>query len=323
MEEKKERVRLYVVRDFGQKLSATTDFLRANWKVLLKYLTYFLLPISLIQALGLNGFMDGYITSLQGITAGHGGNDDFSMIMSFAIGLLSYVGLAMVGGLLLESALYAIIRFHDENEKDLALIEWIDIKKYFWQGIRRLLVLMLIGFGLLAIFFLFVGLLAVVMGETGIILGVIGFYLIMFIAIIALAPFFVLVSPTYIFQDDLNVLTAIKKSFRYSFSTWGGTWAIILVLGFLTNIVSGITTTPWYVAEMVKMFLGISDSEAGAFADSYIYSFILYLLAVVQCFGNYLVSLILYIGFAYCYGHAAEKLDGVTMDSNIRNFQSL
>ena len=46
-----EKIKLYAVRDFGQRLSVVMDFLRQNWKPLLLYLTYFLLPLSLVQAL--------------------------------------------------------------------------------------------------------------------------------------------------------------------------------------------------------------------------------------------------------------------------------
>lgn len=322
MEEKKPRVRLYVVRNFGQKLSATADFLRENWRVLLKYFTYFLLPVSLVQALGLNGFMDGYVNSLQGISTGVN-NENVGMVISFVAGLLGYVGMAMVGGLLLQAIIFALIRFHDESDQPLSLVQWDELKHYFWQGIRRSLILTAIGTGLLLIVFLFLGLLMFALGEIGVIMGVVLFYLMLIILGIAFGPFLMLVSPTYIFRDDFNVLAAMQKALRYSFGTWGGTWAIILVLGFLTNIISGITMMPWYIAEMTKMFLGISNQDTTTFADSYIYGFVVYLLAVVQCFGNYLVSLILYIGSAYCYGHAAEKLDGMTMDDNIKNFQTL
>ena len=46
---------MYVQRTFGDKLNATFDFIKDNWKVLLKYVTYLLLPVSLIQALSMNG----------------------------------------------------------------------------------------------------------------------------------------------------------------------------------------------------------------------------------------------------------------------------
>ena len=55
MESQKPKVAMYVKRSFGDKLNASFDFIKENWKILLKFTTYLLLPVSLIQALSLNG----------------------------------------------------------------------------------------------------------------------------------------------------------------------------------------------------------------------------------------------------------------------------
>ena len=49
MEPNTEKIELYAVRDFGQRLTVVMDFLRQNWKPVLIYLTYFLLPLSLVR----------------------------------------------------------------------------------------------------------------------------------------------------------------------------------------------------------------------------------------------------------------------------------
>ena len=59
MESQKPKVAMYVKRSFGDKLNASFDFIKENWKILLKFTTYLLLPVSLIQALSLNGLMGG------------------------------------------------------------------------------------------------------------------------------------------------------------------------------------------------------------------------------------------------------------------------
>lgn len=59
MESQKPKVAMYVKRSFGEKLNASFDFIKENWKLLLKFITYLLLPVSLIQALSLNGLMGG------------------------------------------------------------------------------------------------------------------------------------------------------------------------------------------------------------------------------------------------------------------------
>ena len=71
MESQKPKVAMYVKRSFGDKLNASFDFIKENWKILLKFTTYLLLPVSLIQALSLNGLMrsvcqDCYVQDCDG-----------------------------------------------------------------------------------------------------------------------------------------------------------------------------------------------------------------------------------------------------------------
>ncbi len=45
MESQKPKIAMYVKRPFGEKLNASFDFLKENWKLLLKFITYLLLPL--------------------------------------------------------------------------------------------------------------------------------------------------------------------------------------------------------------------------------------------------------------------------------------
>ena len=59
MESQKPKIALYVKRPFGAKLNATMDFIKENWKPMLKFSTYLILPLCLIQAISMNGIMGG------------------------------------------------------------------------------------------------------------------------------------------------------------------------------------------------------------------------------------------------------------------------
>ena len=59
MEAQKPKIALYVQRSFGEKLTATFDFIKENWKPLMKFTTYLMLPLCLLQGLSLNGLMSG------------------------------------------------------------------------------------------------------------------------------------------------------------------------------------------------------------------------------------------------------------------------
>lgn len=125
----------------------------------------------------------------------------------------------------------------------------------------------------------------------------------------------------YLFED-ITVMESFKKTFRLGFATWGGVFLISLIMGFIANVLQGVTMMPWYIATLVKYFFSLSDvgSETTVSAG---YSFILYLLGIVQAFGAYLSMIFTFVGMAYQYGHASEVVDSVTVESDIDNFDNL
>ena len=49
MESQKPKIAMYVKRPFGEKLNASFDFLKENWKLLLRFTTYLFLPHSCVE----------------------------------------------------------------------------------------------------------------------------------------------------------------------------------------------------------------------------------------------------------------------------------
>ena len=72
---------------------------------------------------------------------------------------------------------------------------------------------------------------------------------------------------------------------------------------------------------------------AGSYYDSVVYchyrkilagySFMVYLLAIVQTFGAYLSMIFSLIGMVYQYGHASEVVDSISVESEIDKFEQL
>ena len=75
MESQKPKIAMYVKRPFGEKLNASFDFIKENWKQLLKYATYLILPVCLLQAANFSGLMGG-MTDLTAMQAAGGMGDD-------------------------------------------------------------------------------------------------------------------------------------------------------------------------------------------------------------------------------------------------------
>lgn len=197
------------------------------------------------------------------------------------LGFMSYYGLYMIvfmiGSILLTSMIYALIRTYNEREERLEGITLGILKPLLFRNIKRLLVMTLFSILVMLFVGLVVGLLAFLSLFT------------LFLTIPLLIAFVVplaLWAPIYLFED-ITVMESFKKTFRLGFATWGGVFLISLIMGFIANVLQGVTMMPWYIATLVKYFFSLSDvgSETTVSAG---YSFILYLLGIVQAFGAYL-----------------------------------
>lgn len=314
METEKPKIALYVKRSFGEKFSASFDFIKENWKLMLKYATYLLLPLCLVQALSLNGLMTYTISGLMDNGSIY---SDSALLMSFMSYYGLYMLLLMVGVILLTSLVYAMIRTYNEREERLQGVTLGMLRPMLLHNVKR--VFILVCFGLLLTIFasLVIGVIAALFPDT-----LFPIVMILFIPfMIAIAVPFSLWAPIYLLED-ITIMNSLKKTFRLGFATWGGIFMISFVMGIIAGILQGVTLIPWYIGTVVKYIFATSGGGSEA-TVSVGYSFLLYLLAIVQVFGAYIAMIFSFVGLAYQYGHASEKVDSIMVESDIDNFDKL
>lgn len=73
---------------------------------------------------------------------------------------------------------------------------------------------------------------------------------------------------------------------------------------------------------MVKMVLTIDDNGSDVVTAPW-FSFLYYILAVVQSFGTYMALSFSVTALAYQYGSVAEDMDAVSVDEDIENFETI
>lgn len=302
---------MYVKRSFGEKLNASFDFIKENWKILLKFTTYLLLPLSLIQGLSLNGLMGGAL-NLSAVVSPTAVGADAATMVSFFTYYGLYVILFMIGGILLTSMIYALIRTYNEREERLQGVTLGFLKPLLLRNAKKLLGLTLFGF-LLGIIIMIV---IIVLAALSLVTLAITIPL-----IIAFSVPLSMWGAVYLFED-ISLMQSFKKTFRLGFATWGGIFLIYFVMGMIGGVLQGVTMMPWYIATLVKYFFTLSESGGGA-TVSVGYSFFLYLLAIIQVFGAYVSMIFTFVGLAYQYGHASEVVDSITVESDIDNFDKL
>lgn len=309
MESQKPRIALYAKRTFGGKLNASFDFIKENWRPLLKYVTYLLLPVCLIQALSLNGIMGGVLTANTQVTAENAGMVALANLMSH---YGAYMLLYLIGTVVLSALIYALIRVYGERENRLQGITLRELKPLLLHNVKRLCLMVVAC--------------VVLMSLVGVLLGVLASlsWYTLFLMVPLLIAFSVpltLWAPIYLFED-ISIWQSFKKTFRLGFATWGGIFLVCLVMGIVSNVLQGVTMIPWYIATLVKYFFALSDTGSTATVSPG-YNFFLYLLGILQTFGSYLAMVFVYIGLVYQYGHASEVVDSVTIESEIDNFDKL
>ena len=304
------KIALYVKRPFGDKLNATMDFIKENWKPMLKFCTYLILPLCLIQAISMNGIMGG----AMGIAAAkEAGTNSLAAIgmqfwVNYGLMFLCY----LVGSILLTSIIYGLMQIYNQREERLAGVTFADLKPFLFKNIRRLLVMVLFCIGLTIVVGIVMGILVVASPFT---------LLLTVPLLIACAVPLALFTPIYLFEE-IGILVAFWKTFRLGFATWGGVFLVSLVMGLISSVLQGVTTTPWYIATIVKYFFMLSDTQ-NELTISAGYSFMVYLLAIVQTFGAYLSMIFSLIGMVYQYGHASEVVDSISVESEIDKFEQL
>lgn len=312
MDSQKPKIAMYAKRSFGDKLNATFDFIKENWKPLLKLTTYLILPLCLVQALSLNYIMGGASDMTNLSNTANVFEAFYAMGSMFFLQYIAYMFLYLIGTVLLTSLIYALMQAYNEREERLEGITLGVLKPLLFRNIKRLFLAMIAGFVLMMVVLIIVGFMA----------GALPFTLILTIPfLIAFSVRLALFIPTYLFEN-ITLIDAFKKTLRLGYATWGGIFLILIVMGLISGVLQGVTMMPWYIATMVKVLFAMSDTESVA-TVSVGYSFILYLLGIIQVFGIYLSMIFTHIGLAYQYGHASEVVDSVMVENDIDNFDKL
>ena len=200
-------IKLYRTRTFSEKMSDTFDFVRENLRILLKYITYLLLPVALVQTFCMTNFMTGYLQTINVMVSGKSNPAEMaSWMLSMALMVL----VMYVGMILLVAMVYSMMQLY-EQRPGLQGITFADIKTSFFRMSGRQLVLLVTNI----VFYLVFALIIVVMVA-------ISPYMILPAVVLSIVvmPLLVLVYPVYLFET-MGVISAYAKGIRLGWKTWG------------------------------------------------------------------------------------------------------
>ena len=312
---KQRRIHLYASRSIGETLSATFDFVTQNFVPLIKFLSAFLLPVSALMGLSYQSMFSSFahIDNL---------NDETEQILSVVMSYLPVLLLSLIGALLTVAVTYTLMQKYQQRDnllKGLTLSEIKPLLKHnLWRVLKMLLLLTLIGI----VAFVVLVLVATMIMSIGSKFE--AFLFLLYMAMLAIALPLGLVLPLCVFEPELGLFSCVKKALRLGFKTWGTLFVVMLVITMLVQIVSFILMIPFLFTTMTTMFFEIDSSQYAslAYTSSAWFSVLTFASSLLFCFGLLLMSALSFVAFAFCYGRAADKVEGVSVKNAVQNFDS-
>ena len=314
---KQRRINLYASRSIGETLSATFDFVTQNFVPLIKFLSAFLLPVSALMGLSYQSMFSS-LAHIHIVDI----NDETALILSVVMGYVPVFVLCLIGALLTVAVTYTLMQKYQQRDnllKGLTLSEIKPLLKHnLWRVFKMLLLLTLIGI----VAFVVLVLVATMIMSIGSKFE--AFLFLLYMAMLAIALPLGLVLPMCVFEPELGLFSCVKKALRLGFKTWGTLFVVMLVITMLVQIVSFILMIPFLFTTMTSMFFEIDSTQYAslAYTSSAWFSVLTFASSLLFCFGLLLMSALSFVAFAFCYGRAADKVEGVSVKNAVQNFDS-
>lgn len=312
---KQRRINLYASRSIGETLSATFDFVTQNFVPLIKFLSAFLLPVSALMGLSYQSMFSS-LANIENL------NDETDQILSVVMSYVPVFVLCLIGALLTVAVTYTLMQKYQQRDnllKGLTLSEIKPLLKHnLWRVLKMLLLLTLIGI----VAFVVLVLVATMIISIGSKFE--AFLFLLYMAMLAIALPLGLVLPLCVFEPELSLFSCVKKALRLGFKTWGTLFVVMLVITMLVQIVSFILMIPFLFTTMTSMFFEIDSTQYAslAYTSSAWFSVLTFASSLLFCFGLLLMSALSFVAFAFCYGRAADKVEGVSVKNAVQNFDS-
>lgn len=305
METEKKKILLYERRSFSAKFEAVFDFIKENKRPLGKFFLYLMLPLSMIQAFGSMHMVSFLVESVS---------VDFLEDPSGLLRWLSYTSIVslctMVGYVLLTALLGTLLQLYQMREGRLSGLTMHELRPALWSNVVRMLRVLLLEIVLVAALYLLLIVLFMLTPYT---------LLLTFPALLLVLLQLMLFPWVYLFEKK-PLLKSLSRTFTLGFTTFGGFLLFIFVLSLLAGVFSGVTAVPMYVVLFIKILVTTSEASVSA---GWLSGLFLFLASLLQMLGSYAAMILVLLGSAYHYGHAAEVSDGISVQEDIDKFEEL
>ncbi len=288
-----QKIKLYKIRSFSQKLNATIEFIRQNFKSLGKAIIYILGPLAILNGLLLSQYFNFMFGNLDPQNI-----DSFQSPFAFVFNP-SYIGfliLSMISGLLNYSIIVNFMRLYKEKfPEEITVTEILNTS---WRDVLPLLGLMLVmGILLMLSFIVFI---------------IPGIY---FMIALSLAV------PVLIFEKE-GIFEAMSRSFKLTKGKWWSTFGLLMVSYFLMQAVAMIFIIPFYVFYFLGIFTMVEEVGINADVSSWWFQAGMTLSVMLMILGSFLAQSIPIIAINFQYFNLVERHESVGLIGEIEQLDS-
>lgn len=289
-----QRILLYKERNASECMNAAFDFMRQNWCILLRYSLYVLLPVCIIQTVGL-------VTVAEGILAQVSEPPIADMVTFLCFGLVGFV--------LLNAVLWTMVKLYHERTDGLASVTGAVFRKQFWSVLGRMAVAVVPILLIMAP--------ALVVSTIVMLFVPFAFFVYMLVALPIL-----LVAPIYALED-VSIVAAVKRAFVLGFKQMGVLLLMAITLVVMVYVLQGIVMLPLALIFALRAFL--ADPTATLVNPMFTLGgkVLFDLFSVLFCYVTYLSIAVVLLSAAYLYGSSAQKGEDRSLVSDIDNFENL
>jgi len=298
------RIEFYKSRSIGDRFSVAFDFLKQNWKPLYKNVLIGGLPLAIAM-----GYL---ITQVSGSrTIGSLSPIDLPHFIFFYVLLLL---VSFVNSIYLYSMSASVLHWYERNRLTEAT-GWNELKDTFFRFAGKttvITILVIIPFILLFAIFAFILGFVSSFSISGMQHG--GFFVLIALFILFFLGIIIAIAPSLTMQyfpayfSGKTSIESIKIAFVLGFKNWGSLFVAIILTIIVLIIFSFVFSLPYQVVSLFSM------GRVTIFS---------YIFAILSAIGTMLIYPIIVVIFAFQYFSIVEKDEGVSLQSQLNDFENL
>lgn len=274
-------------RSFAGKISASFKFINENFKVLFKFGSYILLPVSIILA-------------VLSLIWAHFASEPASV--GYIVSAIITVIFSFIGGSVFYAFLFTCIKEYKQNGY-IGNITLFKIKSLLIANFRKVLLTLVV----VTIF------MALLMALT-VVLAIISLYTLILMIPILLFLYVPLIYLCYLFVlEDISFGKAVKEAFKIGVPTWSSAFGVLLISGLLAGLMQVIASAPWLLGIAADSFAQLAMLNGEPSSLPGYFNIMMFVFGAMAIFLSAFAEILVIVSMAFqYYGEKARQTERMT-----------